>query len=132
MVLTKPLCTQLIFPSNRLVARSLLVHLDLASPDGIHPFQTTSKGSTKRIIMYPCARSNPDRKNKKMYISQVTDFANDDFQTLATISRRIAPPAISVAGESTPALVIRVYQYTNPRRRMGRERSTSLHISCAR
>jgi hypothetical protein len=67
-----------------------------------------------------------------MYISQVTDFANDDFQTEATISRRIAPPVMSVAGESIPALVIRVYQYSNPRRRMGRERNISLDISCAR
>jgi hypothetical protein len=46
----------------------------------------------------------------KMYISQDTDLANDAFQTLATISNRIAPPAISVAGESIPALVVLVYQ----------------------
>ena len=128
MILTKPLCTQLIFASDRLVARSLFVHLDLIRPDGIHPFQTTSKGSTRRIIIKDCARSNPDRKTKKIYISQVTDFANDDFHMLATISKRIAPPVINVAGESIPALVIRVYQYKIPNKRIGRERTTSLGL----
>jgi len=66
-----------------------------------------------------------------MYISQVTDFANDIFQALATISKRIAPPVRRVAGESIPALVTLVYQYSNPRRRMGKERIMSLDISCA-
>ena len=66
-----------------------------------------------------------------MYISQVTDFANDIFQALATISKRIVPPVRRVAGESIPALVTLVYQYSNPRRRMGKERIMSLDISCA-
>jgi len=67
-----------------------------------------------------------------MYISQVTDFANDDFHMLATISKRIAPPVMSVAGESIPALVILVYQYSSPRSRIGRDRNTSLDISYVR
>jgi hypothetical protein len=108
--LTRPIWDQLVLPSNLLVARSLFVHLARTKPLGSHPFQVTSKGNTRLIIMYPLARSNPEMKSRKTNSSQEKDLAVNAMYVLPAVSNRIPPAPISVAVESIPALVVLVYQ----------------------
>jgi len=61
-------------------------------------------------MKYACAASKPERKSTKIYKSQVTDFAKEDLYMPLSMSNNRAAPVRSVAGESIPADVIRVYQ----------------------